>query len=136
MHALQVATCPDEANRFFRWLTRSIGYLDDRPVPVVFGVEGERDLTERELDHLAGYGGSSPVRIGNDAWRQRQLDVAGEVLDAAVRLRDYLDFDEQTVEMLVGLAGSAHRDWRKPDAGMWEARDAERHYLSSKVLSW
>lgn len=136
MHALQVATCPDEANRFFRWLTRSIGYPDDRPVPVVFGVEGERDLTERELDHLAGYGGSSPVRIGNDAWRQRQLDVAGEVLDAAVRLRDYLDFDEQTVELLVGLAGSAHRDWRKPDAGMWEARDAERHYLSSKVLSW
>ena len=73
LHALWVAACPDEASALFAWAARSIGRLGDAPVPVLFGLEGERDLSEHECHQLRGYAGSRPVRIGNDAWRQRQL---------------------------------------------------------------
>ncbi|SCE68822.1 Glucoamylase (glucan-1,4-alpha-glucosidase), GH15 family [Micromonospora mirobrigensis] len=138
MRAFWVAACPDEANRLFAWAARSIGRMGDRPVPVLFGLEGERDISEHELDHLAGWAGSRPVRVGNDAWRQRQLDVPGEVISAVWRLHDYLGetFDEELREMVVGLAEQVAATWRLPDRGMWETRDTERHYLSSKVLCW
>ncbi len=137
LQALWVAACPDEANRFFAWLASAMGQLGDKPLQIMYGVEGERDLTEHRLDHLAGYRGSLPVRVGNDAWKQRQLDVLGEVLFAAHLLRDQLgDFDEPVRELLVTLADQAARDWHKPDAGMWESRDEPRHYTSSKVMCW
>uniref|UniRef100_UPI0004857197 glycoside hydrolase family 15 protein n=1 Tax=Arthrobacter sp. H5 TaxID=1267973 RepID=UPI0004857197 len=75
LKALWVAACPDEAQRFFDWITASAGPADDGPLQIMFGVGGEHDLTEHTLDHLAGYAGSRPVRIGNDAWTQKQLDV-------------------------------------------------------------
>ncbi|MEV4479011.1 glycoside hydrolase family 15 protein [Micromonospora coxensis] len=138
LRALWVAACPDEANRLFAWAARSVGRIGDAPVPVMFGLEGERDISEHELDHLRGYAGSRPVRVGNDAWRQRQLDVPGEVISAVWRLHDYLGetFDEELREMVVGLAEQVASTWRLPDRGMWETRDTERHYLSSKVLCW
>ncbi|MBY8872398.1 DUF5911 domain-containing protein [Micromonospora sp. PLK6-60] len=138
MRAFWVAACPDETTRLFAWAARSIGRIGDRPVPVLFGLEGERDIAEHEQDQLRGWAGSRPVRVGNDAWRQRQLDVPGEMLHAVWRLRDYLGepFDEQLREMVVGLAEEVAANWRRPDRGMWETRDAERHYLSSKVLCW
>ncbi|MEH0843060.1 glycoside hydrolase family 15 protein [Micromonospora sp. CPCC 205711] len=138
MRALWVAACPDEADRLFAWAARSIGRIGDQPVPVLFGLEGERDLSEHECVHLRGYAGSRPVRIGNDAWRQRQLDVPGEVISAVWRLHDYLGdtFAEELREMVVGLAEQVATTWRLPDRGMWETRDTERHYLSSKVLCW
>jgi GH15 family glucan-1,4-alpha-glucosidase len=137
MQALWVAACPDEAGRFFDWLAGAIGQLGDTPLQIMYGVTGERDLTEHTLDHLAGYRGSRPVRVGNDAWSQRQLDVLGEVLLAADVLGDQLgDLDEPTRELLVSLADQAASDWQRPDAGMWEARDAERHYTSAKVMCW
>ncbi|MGI8434889.1 MAG: glycoside hydrolase family 15 protein [Nocardioidaceae bacterium] len=136
MRALWIAACPDEADRFFSWIASAVGRLGDSSVQIMFGVEGERDLTERELDHLSGFRDSTPVRVGNDAWDQRQLDVPGEVLDAAHQLREQLEFDEQTAELLVSLAERAYDDWQQPDAGMWEARDSERHYVSSKVFCW
>jgi GH15 family glucan-1,4-alpha-glucosidase len=137
MRALWVAACPDEADALFAWVARSVGRVGPDPVPIMYGVEGERDLTERTLEHLAGFAGSRPVRVGNEAWRQRQLDVLGEVLDAACLLRDKLvPFDGALQALLTGLAEQAAQDWRRPDAGMWEARDTERHYLSSKVLCW
>jgi GH15 family glucan-1,4-alpha-glucosidase len=137
MRALWVAACPDEANRLFDWVARSVGRVGAQPVPIMHGLEGERDLTERVVDSLRGYAGSAPVRIGNDAWRQRQSDVHGEVLDAAWLLRDYLDpLHDDTGEMLRSLADQAAESWHLPDAGMWEARDAERHYVSSKVGCW
>ncbi|GAB3954835.1 hypothetical protein GCM10027614_62630 [Micromonospora vulcania] len=77
MRALWVAACPTEASRLFAWVARSIGRIGDDPVPVLFGLEGERDLSEHHCTHLRGYADSRPVRIGNDAWRQRQLDVPG-----------------------------------------------------------
>ncbi|MBA2478014.1 MAG: glycoside hydrolase family 15 protein, partial [Sporichthyaceae bacterium] len=102
-----------------------------------YGIEGERQLVEHELEHLDGFAGSRPVRVGNAAWQQRQHDVLGEVLDAAFLLKDTIsDLGPQTRALLVGLANKAVDSWPEPDAGMWEARDTERHYLSSKVMCW
>ncbi len=138
VRALWVAACPDEPQRYFDWIARALGRLDGDHVQIMFGVEGERDLTERTLDHLAGFRGSQPVRVGNDAWKQSQLDVHGEVLDSAHLMRDYLG-DEITGpirDTLIGLADRAASGWRTTDFGMWEGRDKARHYLSSKVMCW
>ncbi len=137
MRALWVAACPDEPERFFEWISKAGGHLDREAVQIMYGVEGERDLTEHSLDHMRGFGGSRPVRIGNDAWKQKQLDVLGEVLDAAHLLRERLGgISDATLSMLVTFADKAAENWMEPDAGMWEARDRERHYLSSKVMCW
>ncbi|WP_428966657.1 glycoside hydrolase family 15 protein [Micromonospora fluostatini] len=137
LQALWRAACPDEATRQFAWVARAMGMIGDRPAPIMYGVQGERDLTEHRLDHLAGYAGSRPVLVGNDAWRQRQTDVLGEVLDAAWLMRHYLDpMVPEVRDLLRALADQAAEVWRLPDAGMWEARDADRHYLSSKVQCW
>jgi GH15 family glucan-1,4-alpha-glucosidase len=139
MRALWIAACPDEAVRFFSWLNRAIGDLDmDHPtVQIVYGIEGERDLTEHMLTHLAGYRDSRPVRVGNDAWFQRQLDVLGEVIDAVYLFREQLGpLSPALARMVCQLANRAAATWHEPDAGMWEARDQERHYLTAKVMCW
>ena len=135
--ALWVAACPDEPARLFDWLSRSAGQVRDELIQIMYGVEGERDLTEHVLEHMSGHRGSAPVRVGNAAWEQKQLDVLGEVLDAAHLLRDSLgELTGPTRQLLVALADRAARSWRDADAGMWEARDAQRHYVSSKVMCW
>jgi len=138
VRALWVAACPDEPQRYFDWITKVLGQLDGEHVQIMFGVGGERDLTEHSLDHLRGFRDSQPVRIGNDAWQQTQLDVLGEVLDSAHLMRDYLPerITGPLRETLVGLADMAAEKWQEPDFGMWEARDRARHYLSSKVMCW
>ncbi|MBQ0895242.1 glycoside hydrolase family 15 protein [Micromonospora sp. U56] len=137
LQALWLAACPDEANRQFSWVGQAMGRIGDEPVPIMYGVDGGRDLTEHALGNLSGYDGSRPVLVGNDAWRQRQNDVLGEVLDAAWLMRYYLDpMSPDVRHLLRALADRAVSDWRRPDAGMWEARDAERHYVSSKVQCW
>lgn len=140
LRALWVASCPDEAAAFFQWISRSNGgeISERQHVQIMYGVEGERDLTEHTLEHLRGFAGSTPVRVGNDAWCQTQLDVLGEVIDAAYLLRDQLveQFDDITARLIAALADRAASAWSEPDAGMWEARDRQRHYLSSKVMCW
>lgn len=137
MRALWVGACPDEPERFFAWIDRTGGAQGHQAVQIMYGIGGERDLTEHVLDHLEGYQGSRPVRVGNDAWRQRQLDVPGEVLDAAFLLKEKLgDMSGFTRRLLVTLAQRAASGWRERDSGMWEARDRERHYLSSKLMCW
>lgn len=137
MRALWIAACPTEAEEFLRFLSHSLGRLDDRHVPIVLGSDGRKDLSEHEVGHLAGYLASQPVRVGNEAWRQRQLDVLGEVLDSAHLLREAIGtFSQETRELLIDFAERAARDWRQPDAGMWEARDRDRDYTSSKVMCW
>ena len=92
MEALWVAACPDEAEDFFAFMTTaaasSVG--PDRGLQIMFGVGGEHDLSERELAHLEGWRDSRPVRVGNGAWDQSQVDVYGELLGAALRLTDQL----------------------------------------------
>jgi GH15 family glucan-1,4-alpha-glucosidase len=137
LKALWVAACPDEGQRFFDWIAASAGPIGDGHVPVMFGAAGEHDLTERQLSHLAGYAGSHPVRVGNDAWTQKQLDVLGEVLECAWVLRDQLDeLPPTTADFLRSLADRAAATWREPDAGIWEGREGERDYLTSKVMCW
>ncbi|MDQ4037138.1 MAG: glycoside hydrolase family 15 protein [Actinomycetota bacterium] len=137
IRSLWLAACPDEPERLFGWLAGSAGHVREELVQIMYGVEGERDLTEHVLEHLSGYRASTPVRVGNAAWKQDQLDVFGEVLDAAHLLRDRLgEFSTATQQLLVALADRAARTWQEPDAGMWEARDQRRHYTSSKVMCW
>jgi len=135
MRALWVAACPDEAERYFGWIAQTVS--DPRHTPVVFGVEGERELAERELVHLPGHRDSRPVRVGNAAWAQKQLDVYGHVLDAACLLRERIgEFEQPVRDLLRAFADTAADRWEEPDAGMWEARDKDRQYLSSKLLCW
>ena len=137
IRSLWIAACPDEANRLFEWIADAAGHLGDERVQIMYGVEGERNLAEHELVHLPGFRESRPVRVGNAAWDQEQLDVLGEVLDAAEQLREQLgELSEPTRELLITLADRAAGTWREPDAGMWEARDQQRQYVSSKVMCW
>ncbi|MDQ3481380.1 MAG: glycoside hydrolase family 15 protein, partial [Actinomycetota bacterium] len=113
------------------------GKIGDELFQIMYGVAGERDLSEHTLEHLSGYHDSRPVRVGNEAWAQTQLDVYGEVLDAVHLMRDDLGvLDERLQDLLVVLADRAAAGWAEPDAGMWEARDKQRQYVSSKVMCW
>jgi GH15 family glucan-1,4-alpha-glucosidase len=139
LEALWVAACPDEAYRFFDFLAGATLTQLERgaDMQIMFGVGGEHDLAERELPHLSGWRGSRPVRVGNGAWNQRQLDVYGELLNAAWRLRDQLgSLDPMTRRYLAGLADAAARRWREPDQGIWEVRGPPQHFLYSKLMCW
>ncbi len=91
LRALWRSACFDEVRRQFAWLGRAMGRVGDQPVPIMYGVLGERDLTEHRLDQLGGYRDSPPVVTGNDAWRQRQNDIYGAAMDAAWLMRDQLE---------------------------------------------
>jgi GH15 family glucan-1,4-alpha-glucosidase len=138
MDALWVAACPDEAEDFFSFLATAAGPPDERlRLQIMFGIRGERDLAERVLPHLDGWRASRPVRIGNGAWSQRQIDVYGELLTAAHRLAEQLTgLDEGTRAFLCACADAAAAHWREPDHGIWEIRGEPRHFLHSKVMCW
>jgi alpha,alpha-trehalase len=138
LEALWVAACPDEAHRFFAWMaTAAAARVRERDLQIMFGVGGEHDLTERELGHLPGWRDSRPVRVGNGAWNQRQLDVHGELLSAARRLRGYLGtLDETTRGFLIEVADAAAGRWQEADQGIWEVRGEPRHFLYSKLMCW
>jgi GH15 family glucan-1,4-alpha-glucosidase len=139
LDALWVAACPDEADKFFGWMAGTVAsQLDLNPdLQIVFGVGGEHDLTERTLAHLPGWRESRPVRVGNGAWTQRQLDVYGELLAAAERLSDRIgELDEPTRHFLARLADVAAERWREKDQGIWEIRGEPRHFVFSKVMCW
>ncbi|GAA4612875.1 glycoside hydrolase family 15 protein [Actinoallomurus liliacearum] len=138
MAALWVAACPDEANDFFAFLTTAAPSLSkDRVLQIMFGVGGEHDLSERTMPHLHGWRDSRPVRVGNGAWKQRQIDVYGELLDAAHLLADQIgDVDEDIRCFLVACADIAAERWTEKDQGIWEVRGEPRHFLYSKVMCW
>ena len=139
IQALWVAACPDEAGKFFDFMAGSAASLVRRgaDLQIMFGIGGEHDLTERELPHLRGWRASAPVRIGNGAWTQRQLDVYGELLDAAYRLPDQLDrLGPATREFLADLADTAATRWHEQDQGIWEIRGEPRDFLYSKLMCW
>jgi alpha,alpha-trehalase len=139
MQALWVAACPDEASNFFEFMTTaaasSIG--PHMGLQIMFGVGGEHDLTERELHHLTGWQDSRPVRVGNGAWNQRQIDVYGEVLGAAAQLSEHIDtIDEDTRRFLIACADAAAASWTEKDRGIWEVRGDPQHFVYSKVMCW
>ena len=137
--ALWVAACPDEADAFFTYMATSAAAQVQRggDLQIMFGVGGEHDLTERELPHLAGWRDSRPVRVGNGAWDQRQLDVYGELLNAAARLPAVVDrCPTATKTFLADIADAAAARWAEPDQGIWEVRGGAQHFLSSKLMCW
>lgn len=139
LDALWVAACPDESHKFFDFMADaalSQLHLGD-DMQIMYGIGGEHDLSERELAHLSGWRGARPVRVGNGAWHQRQIDVYGELLDAALRLRDHLThLDPVSRRFLAEVADAAARHWEEPDQGIWEIRGPPRHYLYSKLMCW
>ena len=126
----------DEAGAWRDWLLRAIaGDPDD--LQIMYGVAGERRLTELELPWLAGYEGSRPVRIGNGAGDQRQLDVYGEVVDALYQgRRRGLDPSYDSWALTRKLLEWLESGWREPDEGIWEVRGPRRHFTHSKVMAW
>jgi GH15 family glucan-1,4-alpha-glucosidase len=139
MEALWVAACPDEGQNFFQFMATAAATSLARAadLQIMFGIGGERDLTERTLEHLRGWRESRPVRVGNGAWNQRQVDVYGELLGAAYRLSDYLgELDADTKRFLVACADAASVRWMDKDQGIWEVRGEPRHFLYSKVMCW
>jgi alpha,alpha-trehalase len=139
LQALWVAACPHEADKFFDYLadTAASQVREGDGLQIMFGVGGEHDLTERELGHLSGWRDSRPVRIGNGAWNQRQLDVYGELLDAAHRLPEQVDrLEAPSRSFLADLADVAAVRWQEADQGIWEIRGEPRHFLYSKLMCW
>jgi len=139
LQALWVAACPDEADKFFEYLasTAATQVRTGTDLQIMFGVGGEHDLTERELPHLTGWRQSAPVRVGNGAWDQRQLDVYGELLDAAHRLPDELaKLTPACRRFMADLADTAAERWTEKDQGIWEVRGEARDFLYSKLMCW
>ncbi|MFO7777736.1 MAG: glycoside hydrolase family 15 protein [Nitriliruptoraceae bacterium] len=138
MDALWVAACPDEAGNFLNYLT-TVATSTHRTadLQIMFGIEGQRDLTERTLGHLDGWRGSRPVRIGNGAWTQTQLDVYGELLAAVHRLSEQIgELAPAERRFLIGLADAAARRWQETDQGIWEIRGEPQHHVYSKLMCW
>jgi GH15 family glucan-1,4-alpha-glucosidase len=103
----------------------------------MYGIRGERFIPESELPNLAGHRGSRPVRIGNGAWDQTQLDVYGELLDAAAKIAELdIEIDPEFGTFLADVADRAVMRWRDVDTGIWEVRGGADHFLYSKLMNW
>src|SRR3954469_17989013 len=139
MEALYIGACSDEATDFASVMTSSAGggYGVDKSLQIMYGIGGEHDLSERELPHLRGWRDSKPVRVGNGAWDQTQLDVYGELLNVIALYREQLgELHPEIQHFAAQLADAAAANWERQDSGMWEMRGEPRHHLSSKVLCW
>jgi GH15 family glucan-1,4-alpha-glucosidase len=125
-----------EADRWRQWLGRAVAG-DAKDVQIMYGVAGERRLAEWEVPWLPGYERSAPVRIGNAAVDQRQLDVYGEVMDALTLARQAgLQFDVHSWSLQRQLLDFLEKHWHEPDEGIWEVRGPRRHFVHSKVMAW
>jgi GH15 family glucan-1,4-alpha-glucosidase len=134
--ALLTAGHVKEADAWRNWLLRAVAG-NPADLQIMYGVAGERRLTEYELDWLAGYEGSRPVRVGNAASEQLQVDVFGEVLDALYQARTH-DLDPHPAAWAIqqALLDRLESVWREPDEGIWEIRGPRRHFVHSKVMAW
>ncbi|MGW0936244.1 glycoside hydrolase family 15 protein [Streptomyces sp. NPDC002666] len=134
--ALTSAGYLEEAAAWRDWLLRAVAG-DPADLQIMYGLAGERRLPEAELPWLRGYENSAPVRIGNAAVRQRQLDVYGEVIDS-LRLARVAGLDDapHAWSLQLSLLGFLESTWREPDEGLWEIRGRRRHFVHSKVMAW
>jgi GH15 family glucan-1,4-alpha-glucosidase len=134
--AMVAAGYTEEADRWRQWLLRAAGG-DASKIQIMYGLAGQRRLIESELAHLPGYEGSAPVRIGNQASQQRQLDVYGEVIDALYQAREHgLKGSDEAWSLVIVLLEWLEEHWHEPDAGVWEVRGPNRHFTHSKVMAW
>src|SRR4030095_10911288 len=133
LHWLNLDWEADEVMQFVADLAAN----EDGALQIMYGIDGRRDLTESTLDHLTGYAGARPVRIGNGAYDQSQNDVFGAVLDSILLHTRKSDGLPQRLWPIVETqAECATKVWREPDQGIWEARGAPQHYVSSKLMCW
>ena len=124
-----------EAVDFFSFIADIAGKHDH--LQIMYGIGGEHELVESELDHLPGYAGSRPVRIGNAAYAQQQHDVWGALLDSVYLHTKAIDhLDNRMWPILQKQVGEALKHWREPDAGIWEVRGELKHFTSSKIMCW
>jgi GH15 family glucan-1,4-alpha-glucosidase len=125
-----------EADDFIEYVAE-VPRNEDGSLQIMYGVRGEKDLAESKLEHLKGYEGATPVRVGNGAYNQRQNDVFGAVLDSVYlhsKQRDHIP--ERLWPVLIDQVKCAAAVWREPDQGIWEARGKPQHYVSSKLMCW
>jgi GH15 family glucan-1,4-alpha-glucosidase len=128
----------EETEAFIRWLKGRLGNDAERgPLQVMYGVDGRQKLDESTLDHLRGYEHSRPVRIGNAAYQQLQLDIYGEMMDSIYLANKYGDAISyarwQDVQRILAWLG---KNWRRPDEGIWEVRGGPREFLHSRLMCW
>ena len=125
-----------EADEFMEFVG-DLEPTEDGSLQIMYGIDGRRDLAESTLDHLSGYAGARPVRIGNGAFDQRQNDVFGAVLDSILlHTRKSARLPRRLWPIVLSQAECATKVWREPDQGIWEARGAPQHYVSSKLMGW
>jgi len=126
-----------EANDYFDWFMDLCQADDPDAIRPLYGLHGESDLEERELDHFEGYRGSRPVRIGNEAAEQRQLDIYGELLLAVDEMRRHgRELDDEEWGRVRDIVDYVREIWDEPDAGIWEVRGGNEHFVYSKVMCW
>jgi len=126
-----------ETQGFLRWIEKLLSEHGAGKMQIMYGLRGEAYLPEEELLHLDGYKGSKPVRIGNGAAAQRQLDVYGEVMDAALKLSHYVGkVDSEIWPFLRGICDYVVEHWQDEDSGIWEVRGGPSHFVYSKVMCW
>ncbi len=136
LYSLLIAGFTEEAVAWRDWLLRAVAGSPSQ-MNIMYGINGERRLTELELNWLPGYENSAPVRIGNAAWNQFQLDVFGEVCDSLYAAnRMGVPQDENVWRMQSNLAEYLEMHWHDPDEGIWEVRGPRRHFVHSKVMAW
>ncbi len=136
LQALLAAGYTDEVKLWRDWLLRAVAG-DPEDLQIMYAVDGARRLTERTLDHLPGYAGSRPVRIGNGAAGQRQTDILGEVLIALSRARAAdVQNDDNTWALMTVLLDDLADSWQEPDHGLWEIRGEPRRFTHSRAMAW
>lgn len=128
------------ARRFMSYILSLISYKDEK-IQIMYGLKGQKKLTEKELTWLTGYENSRPVRIGNAAYTQKQNDIFGVLLDVIYQYlitykRGMADYQEELWTVVRSLARHVEHNWKKPDKGIWEFRSHKKHFTFSKVLSW
>ncbi|MEX2174685.1 MAG: glycoside hydrolase family 15 protein [Pirellulaceae bacterium] len=136
LYALMTGGYTDEALAWRSWLLRTVAGNPSQ-INIMYGLAGERRLTEFELPWLPGYENSAPVRVGNAAYKQLQLDIFGEVMDALhVARKSGLECDENAWRLERNLIDFMEKIWRDPDEGIWEMRGPRRDFTHSKVMAW
>ncbi|MGH2963861.1 MAG: glycoside hydrolase family 15 protein [Solirubrobacterales bacterium] len=134
--SLHVIGFDEEAREFMEFVSH-LCHGRGPETQIMFGIGGETELTERTLDHLDGYVGSKPVRVGNAAYKQRQNDVYGALLDSIyIHTKTREGVPEEMRRIVLEQAEAAAGAWRAPDQGIWEARGEPKHYVSSKLMCW
>jgi GH15 family glucan-1,4-alpha-glucosidase len=130
----------DEARGFMRWLgdrTRESSGSSGRPLQIMYGIRGEHVLEEKTLGHLSGYRNSSPVRVGNAAYDQFQLDIYGELMESVyIYNRHGWPISYDMWMSLSGILDWVSNNWQEPDEGIWETRGGRKHFVHSKLMAW